>query len=172
MWHFYGKLANRLLLSLRHPNQFFLSNGKHPRFLSGLPYFQRFLCSGVHTRGSYIQCSYSHGFLSPRVLPLEVLTFRCLTARRSYIQGSYGQEVLHVGVLMSRCSYMEGFFCFVFWDGCIRRLISINTSNCNRWIFVNYPCISLVCLILSDFGPFAFSGTTNSALELLQQRQC
>lgn len=54
-------------------------------------------------------------------------------------------------------------------DDCICRLISI--MNWNSWIFVNYPCISLVWLILHDFGPFVFSGTTNSALELLQQRQ-
>ena len=37
-----------------------------------------------------------------------------LTARRSYIHGSYSQEVLHVGVPVARGSYMQEFFCFVF----------------------------------------------------------
>ena len=31
IWHFYGKLANRLPLCFQHPNRIFLSNGKHPR---------------------------------------------------------------------------------------------------------------------------------------------
>ena len=35
------------------------------------------------------------------VLPLGVLIFRGLTARRFYIQGSYSQEVLHPGVFQA-----------------------------------------------------------------------
>ena len=37
MWHFYGKLVNRLSLCFRHPNRIFLSNGKHPMFTFFLP---------------------------------------------------------------------------------------------------------------------------------------
>ena len=37
MWHFYGKLVNRLPLCFRHPNQIFLSNGKHPMSSSKSP---------------------------------------------------------------------------------------------------------------------------------------
>ena len=36
MWHFYGKLVNRLPLCFRHPNRIFLSNGKHPWCSSGV----------------------------------------------------------------------------------------------------------------------------------------
>ena len=39
MWHFYGKLVNRLPLCFRHPNRIFLSNGKHPR----LQLFERWI---------------------------------------------------------------------------------------------------------------------------------
>ena len=69
---------------------------------------------GLTSRGSYIQGSYSQEVLHPGVLQPGGLTSRGLPGRRSYIQGSYSWEVLHVGVPVSRGSYMQGFFCFVF----------------------------------------------------------
>ena len=48
MWHFYGKLANRLPLSFRHPNRIFLSNGKHPTSLE-LEFRLQFPCGTPST---------------------------------------------------------------------------------------------------------------------------
>ena len=49
MWHFYGKLVNRLPFCFRHPNRIFLSNGKHPCFdLHGQEHLFFFLSLNMH----------------------------------------------------------------------------------------------------------------------------